>query len=63
VTPNWLWVRRDARRRLRSLAGLAFLLALAGGVVLAAVAAANVLAVWPAHRAARTRPAEILRAE
>ncbi len=37
----WLWVRRDARRRVRSLAVLAVLVAVAAGVVLAVTAGAR----------------------
>jgi ABC-type antimicrobial peptide transport system permease subunit len=32
-------------------------------VVPAVIAVANLLAVWPGHRAAKLRPAEVLRAE
>src|SRR5258707_134419 len=37
----WMWVRRDARTRVRSLAVLALLVALSTGVVLAAIAGAR----------------------
>jgi ABC-type lipoprotein release transport system permease subunit len=60
VTAIWLWVRRDARRRVRSLVVLAVLVAVAGGVVLAVTAGARRNGSVVDRGLALTRPADLL---
>jgi hypothetical protein len=52
------WLRLEVRRRWRSLLVLALLL-----IAPVALVAANLLAAWPARRAARLRAGQILRTE
>lgn len=55
----WLWVRTDARRRLRSAVVLALLVAVAGGVVMAAVAGARRNGSAVGRAAGLTVPADV----
>jgi ABC-type lipoprotein release transport system permease subunit len=56
----WLWVRTDARRRLRPALVLMVLVALAGGVILAAVAGGRRNGTAVERAAALTSPAQAL---
>lgn len=58
VTAWWLWVRTDARRRLRPALVLVLLVALAGGVVMAAVAGGRRNGTAVERAAALTSPAD-----
>jgi hypothetical protein len=55
----WLWVRTDARRRLRPALVLVLLIALAGGVVMAAVAGARRNGTAVERAAALTSPSDV----
>ena len=69
VTAFWLVIWAEMRGRWRAMASLALLLGLVGGVVLGAAAGARrlltavLIALWPGWRAARLRPAAVLRTE
>ena len=64
---TWLALRADLWVRWRAMAGLALLLGLIGGVMLAAIPVtlllAIVVAAGPGWAAARVRPASVLRSE